>query len=121
MSGSQFSSDEEKIRAAVEAGNIKMMSSDRIDAYGDFAYEFLDKMFDITVFFVSDESTLGDFATCLLTDEDLDLNLPNDIMFPMLDQRIQAKAFDLYGIHATIDDTLADVLDRIFQNKPSIQ
>lgn len=61
---------EERIQEAAEAGRIVYGSTDNIDDYDDIATEVLDVIFglDASETFISDESSLSDFAGCCIPD-----------------------------------------------------
>lgn len=59
----------EKFKKAVEAGNITYADSEEIEEYYLQAEDFLAGLLGLKHWFISNESSLHDFATCGLPDD----------------------------------------------------
>jgi len=105
---------EERVRHAAKVGHITFASTDEIEDHEKVATEFLKKIFKLNYdeCFVSDESTLSDFSTCVLSDDAAEglsyeeaVKLSRSIMKHKIEQQ--------YGIETSPHDTLVSVFEQI--------
>lgn len=111
----------EKIRkaAAAKEGRIVMATSDNVDDYEDIARGFLKEMFDIEYdeCFISDESTLSDFAGCCFP-EDVEANgMPLEEFYKVARAAMVKKIEETYGLTVDPHDYLIEVFERLRQKK----
>ena len=104
-----------KINKLAAEGKITYAETFEIESYEDIAREFLKTMFDVEYdeCFISDESTLNDFATCCIP-EDVETKGMSMAELNQVAKDIMLKKLNAtYGIDAEPWDYLIVVFDRI--------
>jgi hypothetical protein len=105
---------EEQIHEAAEAGRIVFMSDDNISDYDTIARDFFNRVFDMSWddCFVSDESSLSDFAGCGMPEEMADeLNIED--YYSAGRAYTVNKIMTEYGIEVDAREYLVDVFEKI--------
>jgi len=108
---------QKKIREAAEEGRIEFADSYVVEEYDEIAIDFFNIIFalDYTECFVSDESSLSDFATCCVLDEEV-----KDDLVDLLEEgkRNMVAMIKLhYGIDVDAYDTLIVAFEKIKQSQ----
>jgi hypothetical protein len=105
---------EEKIHEAAEAGRIVFASDDNISDYDNIARDFFNRIFDMDWddCFVSDESSLSDFAGCGMP-EGMVENLNLDEYYQAGRAYTVNKIMTEYGIEVDDREYLVDVFEKI--------
>jgi len=109
---------EEQIRELAAAGKIKYESSFEIEDYEEIAREFLAEIFDIDYdeCFISDKSSLWDFAGCCVpADYDRDLSY-NDIC-KLGEENMIKTINEQYGLDVKVNDYLITVFEQLRQQR----
>jgi hypothetical protein len=109
----------EKIRKAAAEGKITYAEVYEIENYEDIAREFLKTMFDINYdeCFISDESSLSDFATCCIPDEVDNSSMDWPTLADIGRAAMVKKIDETYGLTVQPWDYLIEVFDRIRRNR----
>lgn len=107
---------EAKIKKAASEGKITYAGSNEIEDYEDIALEFLMTIFDVDYdeCFISDESSLSDFAGCCVPDE---YAAPLTMeAYQQLGRRLMVqKINETYGLDVDPHDCLIAVFERLRQ------
>lgn len=111
--------DEERIRKAAADGRIVMAETDNIESYDAIAEGFLRKIcnIDYKECFISDESTLSDFAGCCI-DNDTDVSkLSLSEFYDLGKKNIVERVNNVYGLEVDVYDTLVNIIEKIYDQK----
>lgn len=87
------------IKKAAQEGRISYCSADRVKQYGSFVQEFIKDVFDINATFVSDQSSIWDFAGREVVEKDA----------------VYRKIKNTYGVDVKPLHFIPDILDKITQ------
>lgn len=110
---------EAKIREAAKEGRIVYAPSDEVEDYDEIARDFLKRIFDINFdeCFISDESSLADFAGCGMPEE-YDTSELTIEQYYALGKVVMVRTInENYGIDVSPNDLLVDVFERIRKHR----
>lgn len=122
MSASKDDEMTQKIRDAAEAGRIVMGSSTDIDDYEVIARDFLKEVFhlDYDECFISDESSLSDFAGCGVPEGAVPENCEMQEYYDIGRKYTVDKIMETYGIEVQPRDYLITVFEKIRVNRTKL-
>jgi hypothetical protein len=94
---------------------IVMADTDVVEDYADIAREFLERIFSINYdeCFISDESTLSDFAGCAVPEDSVADNITMDEYYDIGRKYTIEKVSAVYNLDVHIHDYLFKVFEQI--------
>ena len=109
---------EAKIKKAAAEGKITYAGSDEIEDYEDIAREFLMTIFNVDYdeCFISDESSLSDFAGCCVPEEIDESKVSTMELLQDLGKRLMVRKInETYGLDVDPHDYLVKVFEQLRQ------
>lgn len=99
--------------------HIVFTDSDRIDQYNQLAIDFMESIFNLdeSEFLITNESSLGDFASCNLSEDSYDETKSLNEIYAFGRKNTVAKIKTVYGIDVAEYDWLIDIFEKIKQRK----
>lgn len=97
--------------------NIVFASTDRVDAHSELLAEFMNQIFGIKEYLVTDESTLSDFSACCLPDG-FGVDMSYNEVLNKAEEKMLADIYINYGVLTYPEEKLIALIELIdFENR----